>query len=74
MDTRDQIQARAREVANRVKTDPTFKAQLEKDPVGTLKSVGLPSEITTDFLREVGLEADVAGYCIWTCGVTLATN
>ncbi len=51
-------------LAERAKTDEEFRAQIERDPLGTLTSAGLPSEIVGDFLRDSGLgtDGDVQGY------------
>ena len=57
----EQIRATARQLAERAKNDPAFKQQIEKDPVGTLTSEGLPEEAASQFLREAEIN-DVAGY------------
>ena len=51
-------------LAERAKSDEEFRSQIESDPLGTLTSAGLPSEVVGDFLRDSGLsaEGDVQGY------------
>ncbi len=56
-----QVRVIARQLAARAKTDPIFKEQIQKDPVGTLTTAGLPQEFVPDFLRETQL-GDVSGY------------
>ena len=69
-DNLEQMRATARQLAERVQTDPAFKEQIRKDPVKTLAAAGLPENDIPDFLRETGL-SDVAGYgpqfCLATC-------
>jgi len=64
------IRATARKLAERAKTDPTFKEHIQQNPVKTLTDEGLPENAISDFLREAGI-ADVSGYspqfCLATC-------
>jgi hypothetical protein len=72
--------AKAQELANRLKTDPGFRQQIEQDPVATVTGAGLSEIAAQDFLREVDMTPDVAGYarcmqtcdetCYWTCLIT----
>ena len=57
----EQVRATAQKLAERVKSDPAFKHQVEKDPLGTLTAAGLPGEAVSQFLREAEL-TEVAGY------------
>ncbi|HZR41215.1 MAG TPA: hypothetical protein VFB12_13925 [Ktedonobacteraceae bacterium] len=59
--TLDQIRNVARQLGERVKSDPSFKEQVQKDPHGTLTNAGLPEQYVGDFLRETQME-DVSGY------------
>ncbi|HZR41214.1 MAG TPA: hypothetical protein VFB12_13920 [Ktedonobacteraceae bacterium] len=67
----DQARALARKLGERVKSDPSFKEQVQKDPHGTLTAEGLSEQYVGDFLRETQMD-DVAGYsshtiCLATC-------
>ncbi|GCE14644.1 hypothetical protein [Tengunoibacter tsumagoiensis] len=57
----EHIRALARQLGARLKTDATFKEQVEKNPIDALGAAGLQKEVVADFLRETGL-GDVAGY------------
>jgi len=57
----DQVRDLAQKIAERVKNEPGFKAQVQKDPKETLTAAGLPAEYVSDFVREAQL-SDVAGY------------
>ena len=61
----------ARSLAERLRSDPGFRAQVEADPVGVLRAAGLPEEATDAFLQEVGIEGEVQGYgkCNVSCDV-----
>ncbi len=63
------LRAIARELAERANSDPTFKEQIQKDPVKTLTAAGLPEKAVPDFLREAGV-VDVSGYSPQVCGLT----
>jgi hypothetical protein len=67
----------AQRLAQRLQADPDFQLQVERDPLCTLTTAGLPDEHVRDFLREVNLEPEVIGYlpcrgmtCQTTCAVT----
>ncbi|GCE14645.1 hypothetical protein [Tengunoibacter tsumagoiensis] len=64
----------AQQLVERLGADPTFKTQVQQDPVAVLSGAGLPQEYVSTFLHETGLE-EVAGYlspntthyCLITC-------
>jgi hypothetical protein len=62
----DATRAKARALAERLKSDPSFRTQVEADPAGTLTGAGLPDQAVTDFLTDTGIQADVAGYALCT--------
>ena len=74
----DTARTKARELADRLKSDPNFRTQVESDPAGALTGAGLPAHAVTDFLNDTGIQADVSGYarctdsCLITCLVTHA--
>jgi hypothetical protein len=59
MDTENR--SKALEIAARAKSDPTYLAELQKDPEATLSAAGLPEVAVVEFMREDGL-GDVSGY------------
>jgi hypothetical protein len=63
----EEARVRGRELAQRLKTDVGFRQQIERDPVTALLEAGLSEDAHVDFMREVGLEAEVAGYMICRC-------
>ena len=71
----DHARIRSRQVAQRLKDDASFRQQVEADPINALREAGVPDQALADFVREVGIEADVAGYRAyeavckneWTC-------
>ena len=68
----EEVRAKGRELAQRLKDDWAYRQRVEADPSGVLCEAGLPEEAHSDFMRETGVEAEVAGYqgCSITCGVT----
>ena len=76
----EEARARSRQVAQRLKDDPSYRQQIEADPYGALSAAGVPETAHIDFMRETGVEADVTGYrgctdtcedtCVITCWVT----
>ena len=72
----EQVRATARKIAERVKSDPAFKQQVQQDPKGALTAAGLPEKHVGDFLAETQL-ADVAGYAakpntMWCIALTVS--
>jgi hypothetical protein len=78
-----QVREIAGGVAQRLGSDPAFRSRLEADPVGILRTAGLPDAAIADVLQEMGASTeDVAGYalevgppvlglgCVFTCVVT----
>ena len=67
-------------IAARLDQDPTYRFQVERDPLATLTSAGLPAERVSDFLFEAGIEPELMGYarctescwisCLITCRIT----
>lgn len=74
----DAARAKARDLADRLKSDPAFRRQVESDPSAALTGAGLPENAVGDFLNDTGIQADVSGFrncrdsCIITCLVTHA--
>jgi hypothetical protein len=74
----DAARAKARELAEKLRSEPGFRKQVESDPAGALTGAGLPEYAVTDFLNDTGIQADVSGYarctesCLITCLVTHA--
>ena len=68
----EDARARSRQVAQRLKDDPSFRGQVEADPFTALREAGVPEDVQLDFMRETGIEAEVAGYrgCKVTCDET----
>ena len=68
----DATRSTARELADRLKSDPNFRTQVEADPAGTLTGAGLPEQAVSDFLNDTGIQADVSGYarCADSCWIT----
>ena len=66
-----QVRAKARELADRVQSDPTFRSQVESDPSGALTGAGLPARAVEEFVIDVGITPDVSGYqrCTETCWI-----
>lgn len=78
MDDRNELRAKAQELVQRLQNDPTFRQQLEDNPIDVLLEAGLPERSILDFLRETNIPADVVGYdstaestCLDTCLATL---
>lgn len=78
----DEARAKGRDLVQRIKSDPTFRQQLQSDPAGVMREAGLPEDAHLDIARETGIDAEVAGYarcwvtcdetCVVTCLVTSA--
>lgn len=75
----DQIRATGKALAERLRTEPGFRGQLDADPSAALTGAGLPADGVEDFLREWSATAEVGGYfgvqpcdntCSWTCIIT----
>ncbi len=68
-----QVRAKAKELADRVQNDPSFRSSVESDPSGALTAAGLPAKAVEEFIIDVGITPDVAGYaarqCTDTCWV-----
>jgi hypothetical protein len=63
--TIQQIRAIAGDVAARAMNDGGYRASLEADPVGVLRTAGVPEEAMGDLLRDFGIESsDVSGYLL----------
>jgi len=73
----EQLRMKARQLAERARTDPAFKEQIQQDPVQTLTAEGLPEATIPEFLHAADL-ADVVGYakvaCFGTMTCVLFTN
>jgi hypothetical protein len=76
----EDIRTKAREIVDRMKADPSFAAQVDQDPQGTLVAAGLPAQAVEDFTIEAAKSGEVQGYrgcaitcestCVLTCVVT----
>lgn len=68
-----QVRAKAKELADRVQSDPAFRSAVESDPNGALTAAGLPARAVEEFVIDVGITPDVAGYkqmeCTDTCWI-----
>jgi hypothetical protein len=65
----------AGDLARRVAGDQSYRAQIEQDPVTTLRDAGLPDAAIADILREVGGGGtDVEGYVLQLGAPLAATN
>jgi hypothetical protein len=53
-DDAKQQKEKAAEIVARAKSDPSFKQQVQDDPLGVLRQAGLSDEAIGDFLREDG--------------------
>lgn len=62
----EQIREKAVAIAHRLKTDSTFKAQLEQHPEETLIAAGFPEIAVPEFLVELQI-GDVSGYALVDC-------
>ena len=73
----EQLRTKARELAERARSDQTFKEQVQRDPYRTLIAEGLPEDTIPEFLHATDL-ADVEGYataaCLGTIGCVLFSN
>lgn len=58
----EQVRKTAKEIVERLKTDPAFAAQLKEDPVTTLSSAGMPDLTIPFFVQELSELDDVSGY------------
>ena len=73
----EQVRAVGKQLIERIKSDPAFKQQVEKDPVKTLTAAGLPEKAVADVLREADMSDVVAygadtvsiptGICLFSC-------
>ena len=57
-----QVRAKAKELADRVQSDPSFRSSVESDPSGALTAAGLPAKAVEEFVIDVGITPDVGGY------------
>ena len=66
-----QVRAKAKELADRVQSDPAFRGEVESDPNGALTAAGLPAKAVEEFVIDVGITPEVSGYqrCTDTCWV-----
>ena len=66
-----QVRAKAKELADRVQSDPAFRSAVESDPNGALTGAGLPARAVEEFVIDVGITPEVSGYqrCTETCWV-----
>lgn len=60
----EKFRGQAQEILTRLSTDAEFRAQVEKDPEGTLVAAGLPADAVPAILTEAQIDAEVSGYCI----------
>ncbi|GCE14647.1 hypothetical protein [Tengunoibacter tsumagoiensis] len=65
-----QLRALARQLSERMKTEPDFKAQVEKDPSATLTAAGLPTDAVKEFLQLTSTD-DVTGYSADTIWISI---
>lgn len=67
----EQIREKAALIVDRLKTDPTFKAQVEQHPESTLVAAGLPTNAVADFLTDMQKESsEVSGYVVVGCDLS----
>ncbi len=75
----------ARAIAERAKSDPVYRQQINDDPMGTLTAAGIPAGAVPNLLREQGDPPEVEGHracvdltciishCPGSCFVTCTT-
>jgi hypothetical protein len=70
----EDIRTKAREIVDRMKADPSFAAEVDQDPQGTLVAAGLPAQAVEDFTVEAAKSGEVQGYmrCANTCDISCA--
>lgn len=68
----EHIRQTARQLAERLKTDPAFRTQIELQPETTLIAAGLPEEAVPDFLHETQVSDEVSAYSV--CCITCVTT
>jgi hypothetical protein len=63
---RDIARQKAREIMQRMRTDPAFVRQLQDDPQGTLAAAGMPADVLNEAVDGLGLgpDDDVAGHSV----------
>lgn len=63
-----------RTVIARATIDPIYMQQLRANPLQVLVEAGLPYDVIEDFLRETGLQVEVAAYAVPGCATTCAVT
>ncbi len=61
----DDVRRKAEEIAERVRSDPAFVAQLVQDPRGTLEGAGLPGNAVNSVIGAEAIESGEAQARCW---------